>query len=598
VKSTPSHERVCLLTGGGYPFRRDALSGWCRTLVEGLRRFGFDLLTVTDREPPSAPAYPLPLNVRSAKAVQVGREPVRERRRGDSNETGRGAAHLLCKGLLEERPFATGLRALAELAAERPDPLAGVPLSELLMDAWRVPPDSDEPPLPRLGTRDARTAATLLKHALGALAVPLPETDLIHCVGGTTPLLAALAGRWRAGVPLLLTEARAPVARYKPAEERLSPAVRAVLRRFRTAVARTGYAEAGLIAPLSSFHHGFALRHGAEASRLVQVPAGVDPSEYPGAAELNTDPAVVWAGSGGPDSGLGPLLAAFEQVAAAVPGTVLHLVGVTPAHEDHCAEQIERTGLGRAVRLHPLPADPRDRYTAGHVVAHVPGPADPPYRLIEAMMSGRAVVGVDVGAAAETIGDAGMLVQPDDPAELAIAIVGLLRAPNRRRLLGDAARERALTHFTNDRVVRVYGALYRDLSAPPPALAFELALAVPAPRAGLPATLRWLTPEEPMTTTPPSADGRHSVTARATPGGPLPADPDADPAADPATPEAAIALPLRPAALAPRPAPGAGARPGDSAARPSPDAFPPLPATVVRAEQALADAATPGGEAL
>ncbi|MEU4242122.1 DUF3492 domain-containing protein [Actinoplanes sp. NPDC026619] len=500
MKSTPSPERVCLLTGGGYPFRRDALSGWCRTLVEGLRRFRFDLLTVTDREPPSVPAYPLPLNVRSAEAVQIGRNLGRERRRGDNNETGRGAAHLLCRGLVEESRFAGGLRGLAELAAERPDPLTNVPLADLLMDAWRgAPAAGDETPLPRLTTRDARTAATLLKHALGALAVPLPRTDLVHCVGGTTPLLTALAGRWRAGIPLLLTEARAPVARYRPAEERLAPAVRAVLRRFRAAVARTGYAEAGLIAPLSAYHHGWALRHGAEAARLVQVPAGVDPSEYPIIAEPATEqPAVVWAGSGGPDSGLAPLLAAFEQVAAAVPGTVLHLVGVTAVHEDHCAEQIERTGLGRAVRLHPLPADPRDRYTAGHVVAHVPGPADPPYRLIEAMMSGRAVVGVDVGPAAETLGDAGVLVQPDDPAELAIAIVNLLRATTRRRQLGDAARRRALTHFTNDRVVRVYGALYADLTGPPPspAPAFELALTIPAPRTSPPATLRWLIRED------------------------------------------------------------------------------------------------------
>ena len=495
MKSTPSPERVCLLTGGGYPFRRDALSGWCRTLVEGLRRFRFELLTVTDREPPSAPAYPLPLNVGSARAEQIGRKAVRERRRGDPNDGGNSAAGLLCHGLLDESRFAAGLRGLAELAAERPDPLAGVPLTDLLMEAWRGPrpePGPDEPPLPRLSMRDARTAATLLRHALGAVAVPLPEADLVHCVGGTTPLVAALAGRWRSGVPLLLTEARAPVARHKPAEERLSPAVRAVLRRFRAAVARTGYAEAGLIAPLSSYHHGWALRHGAQATRLVQVPAGVDPSEYPGTAEPATDPAVVWAGSGGPDSGLRPLLAAFEQVAAAVPGTVLHLVGVTAAHEDYCAEQIERTGLGRAIRLHPLPADPRDRYTLGHVVAHVPGPSDPPYRLIEAMMSGRAVVGVDVGPAAETLGDAGVLVQPDDPAELAIAIVSLLRAPTRRRQLGDAARRRALLHFTTDRVVRVYGALYTDLAAPPPAPAFELALAVPAPRAEVPATLRWL----------------------------------------------------------------------------------------------------------
>ena len=179
-----------------------------------------------------------------------------------------------------------------------------------------------------------------------------------------------------------------------------------------------------------------------------------------------------------------------------MPGTVLHLVGVTAAHEDHCAEQIERTGLGRAVRLHPLPADPRDRYAAGHVVVHVPGPADPPYRLIEAMMSGRAVVGVDVGPAAETLGDAGVLVPADDPAALAEACVALLRAPARRRALGEAARRRALAYFTTDRVVRVYGALYTDLAAPPPPPAYELALSVPAPRTELPATMRWLIRED------------------------------------------------------------------------------------------------------
>jgi hypothetical protein len=89
-------------------------------------------------------------------------------------------------------------------------------------------------------------------------------------------------------------------------------------------------------------------------------------------------------------------------------------------------------------------------------------------------------------------------VQPGDPAELAIAVVDLLRAPNRRRTLGDAARRRALTHFTNDRVVRVYGALYADLASPPPPPVFELALAVPAPRAVPPATMRWLARADPV----------------------------------------------------------------------------------------------------
>ncbi|MEV8510520.1 glycosyltransferase [Actinoplanes sp. NPDC051475] len=500
--------RICLLTGGGYPFRRDALGGWCRTLVDGLARFRFDLVTVSDREPPGGPAYALPGHVASARTVALPRETPRREGR---DEHATAAAALLCRGLVTEQDevFARGLAGLAALAdgaigtggATRTAgvggaagaPLNAVPLADVLLEAWRAGRTSGaDERLPRLSLRDARTAATLLRHAARALAVPLPEVDLVHCVGGTTPLLAALAGRWRTGTALLLTEARAPVAKFRAQEERLSPAVQAVLRRFRRAVARTGYAEAGLIAPLSEYHHSWALRHGAEPSRLVPVPAGVDPLDFPCAPEARNPPAIVWAGNGGPESGLGPLLDAFARVAAAVPGTVLHLVGVTPAHEDHCAEQTERTGLGRAIRLHPLPADPRDRYAAGHVVVHVPGPSDPPYRLIEAMMSGRAVVGVDVGPVGETLGDAGVIVPDRDPAALAAACIGLLTAPARRRALGDAARRRALACFTADRVVRVYGALYTDLAGPPPAPAYELALAVPAPRDARPATLRWL----------------------------------------------------------------------------------------------------------
>jgi glycosyltransferase involved in cell wall biosynthesis len=129
-------------------------------------------------------------------------------------------------------------------------------------------------------------------------------------------------------------------------------------------------------------------------------------------------------------------------------------------------------------------------------VVHLPGPADPPYRLMEAMMSGRPVISVDVGPVAETLGDTGVVVPADDPAALAQACAALLRDPARRRELADASRRRALTHFTADRVLRVYDALYADLAGPPLAPAYELTLAVPAPRAPLPATVRWLAQED------------------------------------------------------------------------------------------------------
>jgi hypothetical protein len=254
--AVPTPLRAGLLTADGYPFRRDALGDWCRTLVEDLAHVTFDLLTVVDREPPTAPAYPLPGHVASARAMVVA--PESERTGGGQDRDAVAAAVLMCRGLLSEpaqadQMFAAGLRRLALLPESS---LVDVPLGEVLVDAWRSgrAMESDQrQPLPRLGLHDPRAAATLLRHAVQVLSAPVGAADLLHCVGGSTPLLAALGARWRTGTPLLLTEAAD--GRSRPAEDRLSPAVRTVLSRFRRSVVRTGYAEAGLIGPLSAYQY-------------------------------------------------------------------------------------------------------------------------------------------------------------------------------------------------------------------------------------------------------------------------------------------------------------------------------------------------------
>jgi hypothetical protein len=176
----PRPLRVGLLTGDGYPFRRDALGDWCRTLVEGLD-VTFDLLTVVDREPPTRLEYPLPDHVASARAVVVA--PESKRTGGGEDRDAVAAAVLLCRGLLGEpaqadQMFAAGLRRLALLPESS---LVEVPLGEVLVDAWRAgcAMESDHRrPLPRLDRHDARAAATLLRHAVQVLSVPAPRTPI------------------------------------------------------------------------------------------------------------------------------------------------------------------------------------------------------------------------------------------------------------------------------------------------------------------------------------------------------------------------------------------------------------------------------------
>jgi len=73
---------------------------------------------------------------------------------------------------------------------------------------------------------------------------------------------------------------------------------------------------------------------------------------------------------------------------------------------------------------------------------------------VEAMMAGRAVIALAVGAAPEVITDGitGVLVVPEDPGALAGAIVGLCADPVRRRSLGAAGRARFEDEFTVERM--------------------------------------------------------------------------------------------------------------------------------------------------
>jgi glycosyltransferase involved in cell wall biosynthesis len=75
-----------------------------------------------------------------------------------------------------------------------------------------------------------------------------------------------------------------------------------------------------------------------------------------------------------------------------------------------------------------------------------------PLVVLEALALGRPVVAFDVGGVADQLGDAGVLVPPQDVVTLSERVAELLKEPARRQLLGSAAQQRArqrldLQHF-------------------------------------------------------------------------------------------------------------------------------------------------------
>jgi glycosyltransferase involved in cell wall biosynthesis len=448
--------RIALINEGTYPYGAGPVSTWCHRLVRGLAEHTFWLVGVVDRAP--APSYAVPPNVAGLSAVLRGGPPIGPDRPVEARQHGRLATHaavLLCRGMFDDSPhsaamFRSGLRRLAGLAADGTHPLAGVPLAAVLLDAWRATVDPSLPP-PTIG--DAEQAAALLELAVRPLAAPVPEVDVCHAVHSGGSVLVALAGKWRDGVPYVLTEHDV----YLAGSVDGPPAVRAVLLRFLRALTRLGYAEAAAIAPPDERMRRWALHHGADRGLVTLIPPGVDPNDHPPLREEPAGPVLAWLGE---PAALPGMLHAFGLVRGSVPDARLIVIG-SALDGVRAPEGVSFSGPVTGYR----------GLFAKATVLVISGAHDGmPYPLIEAMLAGRATVCTENGGLAATVGIGASVVPPEDPVRLAAACVDLLTDERLRREIGTMARNRARTLFRLGAMLDGYRELYEKalVSRPEP----------------------------------------------------------------------------------------------------------------------------------
>jgi sugar transferase (PEP-CTERM/EpsH1 system associated) len=216
---------------------------------------------------------------------------------------------------------------------------------------------------------------------------------------------------------------------------------------------------------------------GFPAARIRTIPNGVDLARFRGgdrdAARQALGipegaPVVGTVGRLVPVKDQRTLVSAAAVLRASVVGLEVLLVGDGPLRDD-LTRQIQTLGLADVVRLLGNRPDV-ERVLPAFDVFVLPSVSEGMSNTIqEAMGSGLPVVATDVGAARELVvaGQTGLLVPPEDPAALAAALATLLQAPARRAAMGAAARRRAETGFSMERMVSDYDLVYQELAARP-----------------------------------------------------------------------------------------------------------------------------------
>jgi glycosyltransferase involved in cell wall biosynthesis len=287
------------------------------------------------------------------------------------------------------------------------------------------------------GSRPLRVAAESTWLARQARAEGI---DLMHHLGGTMPA-------HRSGPGMVSIHDLQPLS----SPEHFSRVKRAYLR----ATVPPSVRRAEIVVTLSEFTRGdVAERIGIDPDRIVLVPPGLDPphpfdigeiEQVRGRYGLGIRPFFLYPAITYPHKNHVTLVRAFGRLAVAHPEPLLVLTGGEARAEPEVRAEIESLGLSdRVIRTGRIPAGDLEALFGSATALTFPSryegfglPA------LEAMSRGVPVIASSTTAFPEVVGDAGLLVDPDDIDGWAAAMALLLAEPGRRADLAARGRERA-----------------------------------------------------------------------------------------------------------------------------------------------------------
>jgi glycosyltransferase involved in cell wall biosynthesis len=476
--------RILLTTEGTYPFHPGGVSTWCDTLVHRLTDFEFVVFAVA-MNPYVSIRFAMPENVREVVTVPLWgvQDPSEYRTDLDYTEV------FLKKQRTSERVvedlFLPLLDAfLGALLTSRPE-RQGETLAAMYryfqtydylvtfkaasvwerFRTWVVEET-------RAGNWDEATvyeavqALGWLYHFLIVLNMPLPEVDLVHSSAAAFCGIPGVVGKLERGTPYVLTEHGVYLREQYLAIGRsnMSPFARRFLLAMVRTVVETNLFYADEIAPVCAFNARWERRLGAPAGKIRVLYNGVDPERFsPRPLPPRDAPTVLSVARVDPNKDLATLLEALALLrrrGIALRAVVQGAVAVEAYYEEMLRLR-GLLGLEGVVEFRGHSADMPEVYRQADVVVQSSLTEAFPYSVLEAMMSGVPVVATDVGGTREAIGDTGVLVPARDPARLAVGLLSLLVAPERRQELGRRARRRALERFTVGGMVARLGRTYR-----------------------------------------------------------------------------------------------------------------------------------------
>ena len=318
--------------------------------------------------------------------------------------------------------------------------------------------------------REALTAFQILQRNMQILAIEIPKVDLVHCSLVWLPSMIAVAAKMEHDVPVLVTEhgvAFRELLLYYNAFLRDEPS-NIFWKLFSRNIVKTVYWCSDVISPVCYANAKWEESLGADPSKIKVIYNGVDTQKFhPMQMPPNARPTIACIGRVDIFKDIINLIQAVRRVKETIPEIQCLIYGSSTDLEYslRCIDAVKTLNLENNIQFMGKVKDPELAYNKADVVVVSSITEGFPYAIIEAMACGKGIVATDVGGVREALEGYGLLVRSNHPAELANAIILLLRDEQLRKQLGKAAVERIAKGFTIAQSLDQYKQVYESLTS-------------------------------------------------------------------------------------------------------------------------------------
>ncbi|HWI72475.1 MAG TPA: DUF3492 domain-containing protein [Baekduia sp.] len=475
-KPHPARRRILLTTEGTYPYIMGGVTSWCDRLVNSLTEFDWQVMPIVAPQG-RPPTLALPPHATEIGPVEVWSEELPKVARGGRGDRRSGVElpSMLVRNLLGWEGSTDAVAAACVWCRRHP---GSVRRSFRLARGWasfleglgavlaeRIP-EAGTPP--ELDLVEAATLYQTLYWVARTAAVPTPPTDALHVTAAGWAAIPAVVHKALHQTPMVLTEHGVYVreAYLAAARNGDSPGSRFAATRLARGLARTAYATADVVSPVTDANAFWELGLGIDPNKILVLYNGLQPPSEPTPPPRTQT--VVSVGRLDPLKDAHTMLRVAAQTTAHLRGARFLHYGPVPRGEEiysrSCLALHARLGLGDRFRFMGPTADPTGVVRASDVVLMTSISEGLPIAILEAMGQARPVVSTGVGGVPEVVRGCGLVCAPGDDHALATAVVLLLRNPDLAWRLGRRGHRRLGRLFNETACVNGYRELLGALT--------------------------------------------------------------------------------------------------------------------------------------